>query len=251
MIVLYRTFFKKHKLVRMAAIHILLLFVLEIGGCGTQNMAKLSSTSNNQYEIVAFVDVNVVPMDSELIVRDRTVIVQNGIITSINKNKEANIPEDAFIIDGHGKYLMPGLADMHVHIGSEKDLLLFVSHGVLTVQIMMGSTGFVKLLGFPDPLDLRDSIHSGELIGPTIYTAGSALEGKPRTQPFMYEVTSEKKAEKAVLKQIESGYDFIKVYDNLTPQVYESIIKVAKQQGIPVKGHVPKAVGIDRVLFSG
>lgn len=135
-------------------------------------------------KITAFIGVNVVPMDSERVLNDQNVIVQDGTITKIGSSKGVNIPQGAFIVEGQGKYLMPGLADMHVHIGSEKDLLLFVAHGVTTIQNMFGFTGIVRLFGFPNHLIMRNRINNGDLFGPTIYTAGPILEGKPLTQPF-------------------------------------------------------------------
>lgn len=100
-------------------------------------------------------------------------------------------------------------------------------------------------------MKLREKVNKGELFGPTIYTAGPILEGKPKSHPFMTEVKAVKKAEKLVVEQKEKGYDFIKVYDNLSTDIYNAIVKTAKQYGMPVKGHVPKDVGIDSVLVSG
>ncbi|HDY87412.1 MAG TPA: hypothetical protein ENH82_04760 [bacterium] len=116
-------------------------------------MAEKNSALDSTGIIAAFVNVHVVPMDSERIIKNQTVIVKNGIITDIGNNNTITIPEKAAIIDGGGQYLMPGLSDMHVHITNEKDLLLFVAHGVTTVQNMWGYTGLPRLLGFPDYWD--------------------------------------------------------------------------------------------------
>lgn len=233
--------------------HVILpMFVLALlsGGCDVSYIKKVSSALNLQNTIVAFVGVHIVPMDSERILNDQTVIVRDGIIETIGDRQEINVPDTVLIVEGQGKYLLPGLADMHVHINSEKDLLLFVAHGVTTVQNMWSYTGLPRFMGFPNQLDFRNKINRGELLGPTIYTAGPILEGKPKTHPFMTEVKTVKKAEKAVAKQQKKGYDFIKVYDNLTVDTYTAILHAAKKLGIPVKGHVPKAVGIDGVLES-
>ena len=90
---------------------------------------------------------------------------------------------------------------MHVHIMNENDLLLFVAHGVTTVQNMWCNTGFLRVLGFPNQVKMRDRIHNGELLGPTIFTAGPILEGKPKNHPFMTSVTTIKDAEKKVTEQ--------------------------------------------------
>lgn len=200
---------------------------------------------------VTFIGVNVVPMDSERIVEDQIVIVRDGIMERIGSNEEVAIPEGCLIVMAHGKYLLPGLADMHVHITGEKDLFLFIAHGVTTVQNMWGSTGLLRWFGFPDQLNLRHKINKGELFGPRIYTAGPVLEGKPRTQPFMSEITTAQKAKKVVAAQKGKGYDFIKVYDHLDVETYSAIISAARDYNISVKGHVPKVVGVEGVLKSG
>jgi imidazolonepropionase-like amidohydrolase len=200
---------------------------------------------------VVFVNVNVVPMDSERILENQTVVVIDGVIASIGPSGEVTAPEDALIVDGCGKYLMPGLVDMHVHVEEENELLLFVAHGVTTVRNMWGNSGIKRFMGFPDQLALRDKINDGELFGPTIYTAGPILEGKPPVTPFMMVVDTAEKAEQAVIAQKEAGYDFIKVYDHLRPEVYAAIIETAKKNDIPVIGHVPLEVSLDAVLEGG
>jgi len=148
--------------------------------------------------------------------------------------------------------LNPGLADMHVHINNKKDLILFLVHGVTTVQNMWGYEGFrLKLMGFPSQLKLRDKIAQCKILGPAIYTAGPILEGEPLTQPFMKKIKKAENGSKEVIAQKNEGYDFIKVYDHLDKETYDSIIQTAKQQKIPVKGHVPFSVSIEHVLKSG
>lgn len=200
---------------------------------------------------VTFIGVNVVPMDSERVIEDQIVIVREGIIERMGSNEEVPIPEDCLIVMAQGKYLLPGLADMHVHITGEKDLFLFIAHGVTTVQNMWGTTGLLRWFGFPDQLNLRDKINKGELFGPRIYTAGPVLEGKPRTQPFMSEITTAGKARKAVAAQKRKGYDFIKVYDHLDVETYSAIMSAARDYNMSVKGHVPREVGVEGVLKSG
>lgn len=201
--------------------------------------------------LVAFVNVNVVPMDSERIMESQTVIVRDGIIESIGPSEEITVPADALIVEGSGKYLMPGLVDMHVHIEEENELLLFVAHGVTTVRNTWGNSGVKLWMGFADQRALREQINAGELFGPTIYTSGPILEGTPPVSPFMTVVGTVEEARQAVIEQKEMGYDFIKVYDHLTPEVYAAIIDAAKECDIPVIGHVPLEVGLDAVLGGG
>jgi imidazolonepropionase-like amidohydrolase len=200
---------------------------------------------------VAFVDVTVVPMDRERVLDRQTVVVRGGLIQALGPFDAVPIPDDALVIDGRDRYLMPGLVDMHVHIEDPNELLLFAANGVTTVRNMWGNQGFKRLLGFPDQLELRDRISRGELVGPTIYTSGPILEGPPATVPFMTILRTPADAERAVARQAERGYDFIKVYDNLTPDVYAAVVAASRRHGLPVAGHVPVRVGLESVLESG
>jgi len=198
-----------------------------------------------QNPVVAFQNVNVIPMYSERILEDQTVIVHDGIIGLIGSSEQVQVPDDALIVDGRGKYLMPGLVDMHVHVTNENELLLFVAHGVTSVRNLWGG------LNATDQLGWRAKIKAGEMFGPTIYTSGPIMEGPPKTVPWMKVYEDPESAVEAVNQQIKQGYDFIKVYDYISPQVYEAVIETAQAQSIMVVGHTPKKVGLERVLNSG
>ena len=202
-------------------------------------------------EVVAFTHVNVVPMEDEYILADQTVLVRDGIIAEIGPAVDIALPEGTLAIDGTGKYLMPGLIDSHVHIKEENELVLFLAHGVTAVRDMWGTTGMQLRLGFADQLDMRQKINQGELIGPTIYTAGPLIEGKPATSPLMPVIDTPEQAAESITWQAAQGYDFVKVYDHLNPETYEAALATAAAEGLPVVGHVPFAVGIDRVLAGG
>jgi len=84
------------------------------------------SIPRGAYKIVAFVNVNVIPMDRERVLERQTVIIKGGRISELNTDSEVVVPSDALVIDGEGKFLIPGLSDMHIHLnGSENDLLLY------------------------------------------------------------------------------------------------------------------------------
>ena len=211
----------------------------------------LSSEMPADNPLVAFVNVNVVPMDSERVLEGQTVIVSDGAIEMIGSGDQVQVPNEALIVDGRGKYLMPGLVDMHVHIQYENDLLLFVANGVTSVRNMWGNTGKMLRFGFPDQLALREQISQGELFGPTIYTAGPTMEGSPAFHPLAEVFDMPDIASESIRWQASQGYDFIKVYDHLSPETYQAIIETASENDIPVIGHVPFAIGLDGVLASG
>jgi imidazolonepropionase-like amidohydrolase len=200
---------------------------------------------------VAFVDVNVLPMDHEDVIVSQTVLVRAGIIEAVGTRESVTLPPDTLIVDGRERYLMPGLVDMHVHIKDENDLLLFIANGVTTVRDLWGTTGVQLVLGFPDQLELRQRVNQGQLLGPTLYVAGPIMEGDPATMPLMPVFRTPAEAAESVAWQKGQGYDFVKVYDNLTPETYRAIIAAAREQDLPVVGHVPWQVGLDEVLSSG
>jgi len=128
---------------------------------------------------VAFTNVNVIPMDSERVLEDHMVVVEDGLITAVGPAGEVSIPEGAEIIDGQGGYLMPGLADMHMHImidrnyDDPKQLLFFLSQGTTTIRAL-GTA--------PEAYPWREQIARGELVGPTMYTMGRTMMGNYKDQ---------------------------------------------------------------------
>lgn len=226
-----------------------ILFMLTLGGI---ILAGNFSVSSNNTEVVIISNVNVIPMDCEHVSWNQTVEISNGLIRSINSSEQAETPPNARIIDGSGKYLLPGLIDLHTHICDPHDLALFLAHGVTTIRNMSDLPGWVKIIfGFPDVLSLRQKVRDGVIPGPEIYTAGEILDGASPTSPFNAVITNKKEAEKAVARQKKKGYDFIKIYDNLTPEAYQSILDAAQKFQIPVIGHVPKKISINEALTSG
>ncbi|MBM3145435.1 MAG: amidohydrolase family protein [Chloroflexi bacterium] len=212
---------------------------------------RFSGSLKNDNNLVAFTHVNVIPMDSERVLEDQTVIVRDGVIESLGSSEQVQVPREALVVDGQGKYLMPGLVDMHIHIQYENDMLLLVANGVTSVRNMWGSTGKMLRFGFPDQLVLRKQIEQGKLFGSTIYSAGPTMEGSPSFHPLAGVFDTPESARESVKWQASQGYDFIKVYDHLSPDVYRAIIETAQEEGIPVVGHVPFAIGLDGVLASG
>ena len=125
-------------------------------------------------DIVAFVHVAVVPMDRERVLKNWTVVVADGRIRDLGPSSAIKIPKEATLIDGRGKYLMPGLADMHAHTWEEAELPLFLANGVTTIRNMFGG---------PIHLRWKARIAAGDFVSPTIYTAGPIIDGNPPIWP--------------------------------------------------------------------
>lgn len=195
---------------------------------------------------IAFTNVNVVPLDTERLLENQTVLIKNGIIAEIGA--KVKIPKDALVIDGKGKYLIPGLMDMHTHLLSDGDdypdsiaedeLKVMLAHGVTTIRLMIGT---------PEQLILRAKSAKGEIIAPTIYAASPHLTGKKQGNDFV--VTTEEQAREAVRQSKTAGYDFIKITTFIDAKVYEAAIDEAAKQKIRVVGHADsRFVGVERAL---
>jgi imidazolonepropionase-like amidohydrolase len=192
--------------------------------------------------LTAFVGVTVVPMVGEAELADHTVLVRGDRIEAVGPSASVTVPDGATLIDGRGGWLMPGLADMHVHTWSPDDFPLFLAHGVTTVRCMFGT---------PLQLGWRAQIEAGELAGPTILTAGPIIDGDPPTWPGSTVLTDPAQAEAVVLAQQAAGYDFLKPYARLSADCYDALVTAAKQHGMRFMGHVPASVGLERVIAAG
>jgi imidazolonepropionase-like amidohydrolase len=202
-------------------------------GCG--------SAETDQHAI-AFTHVNVVPMDRERVIADQTVVVREDAIVAIGDADHVPIPKGATVIDAHGQYLLPGLADMHVHVQSESELLLAVAHGVTTLRDMFGS---------PYKIVWRERIARGELLGPTLIVAGPIVDGAEPAMSEMARVVTEADAERVVAEQQQRGYDFVKVYHHLSASAYHAVLAAAPRHDLPVAGHVAPSVGLEAALRAG
>lgn len=188
-------------------------------------------------EVIVFTNVNVVPMDSERLLRDHTVLVRNGRIAAID-DSAMDIPEGATRIDGTGKYLMPGLAEMHGHMPGgtieETVMFLYVANGITTVRGMLGQD---------QHLSLRERANSGQIIAPTLYLAGPSFNGNTVSSPL--------EAEEKVRLQKLQGWDLLKIHPGLSIAEYDAMASTAHEVGIRFGGHVPADVGIAHAIEMG
>jgi cytosine/adenosine deaminase-related metal-dependent hydrolase len=196
-----------------------------------------------QGHVTAFEDVSVVTMESSAIAPHQTVVVDGNAITAIGSAGTVDVPPGATVIDGTGKFLMPGLHDMHVHLDYTRGMLeLFVAAGVTTVRNMAGS---------PRTVALRKLTASGAVLGPTIYTAGPFVDGaRPRWEASASVVTAADAA-RVIDDHVRAGYDFVKIYNGLTPAAYDAVAAAAKLRGLRIAGHVPFRVSLQHALDTG
>jgi len=280
-------------------------------------LATVTSASVHARNPIAFVNVNVIPMDTESVLVGYTVVIDGDKIVAVGPSADVNVPSGAAVIDANGAYLMPGLADMHAHLNVDPSpdfMRLFLAEGVTTIR---------NLNALPDHLEWRDQVFRGERIGPTIYTSGPVIVGPPEPTmvwafrllvvagllalgaavwislwllqrlrvlscgtaplrreilpgaivlvaigavlfgvkaiplnayaslqyPFAYFPDTEARARAEVRRQVNAGYDLIKVYDWMTRDQYLGAIDEARIQGIYVIGHLD--YGIEVPLAAG
>lgn len=187
---------------------------------------------------VVFTGVSVLPMDRDTVLPDRTVIVENGRITWVGGPRTA--PRGAIVVDGRGKYLMPGLAEFHAHVPSGAGAVH--AHRTLSLYALAGVTTARGMLGAPLHLALRDSIAAGQLLGPRLLTAGPSFNGNSATSPPAVAAM--------VREQKAAGYDLLKIHPGVPRNAFDSLAAVANSLRIPFAGHVPLEVGLDLALTS-
>jgi imidazolonepropionase-like amidohydrolase len=186
-------------------------------------------------QVVAFENVNIVPMDRERVLERQTVIVREGRIAAVGPAGKVTVPATAVRVAAAGKYLMPGLAEMHGHFpgsGSPPELVeqvmaLYVANGVTTVRAMQGN---------PAALESRAAVTAGRLLGPRLYVAGIPFGAQNAKTPEI--------AARMVREQKAAGYDLLKIQEGMTQEVYDAVVKTAREAGIPFGGHVPNDVGV-------
>lgn len=191
---------------------------------------------------VAFANVSVVPMTGNQVLPNHTVVITGDRVTALGPAKTTRIPEGATRVEGQGKYLMPGLAEMHGHIPPptaprefvDNVLFLYVAAGVTTVRGMQGA---------PGQLDLREASKRGEIVAPNLYLAGPQFSGAS--------VKSGEDAIARVKQQKSEGWDLLKVQEGLSVPAYDAMAKTAKAVGIRFGGHVPDDVGLLHAMDMG
>jgi len=200
------------------------------------------TSSGAPQNLVAIRHVTVIDATGAPARPDMTVTIIGDRIASIAKNSKAALPEGTQVIDAAGKFLIPGLWDMHVHPTGKDYLLLFIANGVTGIRIMWGS---------PNYFEWRKEIESGQLLGPRMWVASPIIDGPKSYWTGSVSVSSEQQARQAVDTSKRYGADFVKVYQFLPREEYFAIADEAKKQGISFVGHVPLSVSAQEASSAG
>jgi imidazolonepropionase-like amidohydrolase len=205
----------------------LLLFATVLFLSITASAQDLSSN------IFAFTHVAVIDVVSGRAMPDMTVIVADGRISAIGKASAQKPPANAQVINASGKFLIPGLWDMHIHWYDQRYLPLFLVNGVTGVRIMWGGSVHHRW---------QKETETGSLMAPRMVIASPIVDGAKPVWPTSIAVSGAEEAREAVRKSKSEGAQFIKVYEFLSRDAFLAIADESKKQGLPFVGHVPLQV---------
>ncbi|GIG91196.1 amidohydrolase family protein [Plantactinospora endophytica] len=195
----------------------------------------------------AFTSATVIDPASGQVRPDTTVLVRGDTITEVGRSGQVRVPAGATVVDLRGRFLIPGLADMHTHgLAEQVDPALCVANGVTTVREMSGTVAVH---------DWRRRIEAGTLLGPR-YTIGSRIvDGAPTVwDPMLLSVLSvadAAQARQAVRQVVAEGADFVKVYSRLSPPAYRAVAAECRRLGVAFAGHCPDAVPVTEAAELG
>jgi len=171
------------------------------------------------------------------------VVISGGTIASVTQNTAP--PASSQMVDGQGKFLIPGLWDMHAHMEASGAswLQLYVANGVTGIRDMGSALDFI--------LNLREATSSGRVLGPRIFAAGPILDDAPGDWPFRMRVKTAEDGRAAVQLLKRRGVDLIKVHDHTPRDAFFAIAEEARRQNLPLAGHVPLALTVEEVIDAG
>lgn len=196
-----------------------------------------------QAATLALVGVSVLPMEGTGVLREQTVLVDGDRIVAVGPMASTAVPEGAARVDGRGKWLMPGLADMHLHLqqgtGTAGDaaglqMKLLLANGVTTARALGAA---------PTGLELRARVTKGEVLGPRLLVSGPSFHQKSVKGP--------EHARARVREQKAAGFDLLKTHGGLERETYDAMVDEARAQGLRLSGHVTPEVGLAHALASG
>jgi imidazolonepropionase-like amidohydrolase len=202
----------------------------------------LSTLALAQTPPLAITQVTVIDATGAAPQRDMTVVIGGERIHALGRTADVHLSENTQVVRGEGKFLIPGLWDMHVHWNDERYLKLFIANGVTGVRVMWG---------YPSHLEQRKRIAEGSLIGPRLALAGTIIDGPKPFWPESIAAGTAGEGRDAVRRTRADGYDYVKVYSSLPREVFFAIADEAKKLGIPFVGHVPDLVRVAEASDAG
>lgn len=192
---------------------------------------------------IAITNVTVLPMDRAGTLPGQTVVVQGGEIVEVAPAGSVRLHASATIIDGSGRYLMPGLAEMHAHVppganppreAVEDILFLYIANGITTIRGMLGSDYQIPL---------AEELRRGDVLGPTFYVGAPSINGNSAPDAAT--------AERMIRDHSAAGYDLQKIHPGVSLETWDHMAAVAAEVGLTYGGHVPADVGLVHAIETG
>jgi imidazolonepropionase-like amidohydrolase len=202
-------------------------------------------------QVLAITHVTIIDCTGNASQRDMTVLVANGRIAAIGRSANLKVPPGIKVVEGAGKFLTPGMWDMHTHSGGyengKKYFSSLAANGITGVRDMGTS--------LDDILRLRKEAAEGRILGPRMIVSGPLLQGplppKLAGMALLLSLHDESQARAVVIGRKAKGVDFIKVHDSLPRNIYFAIARAAEEASIPFAGHVPPSISAEEASIAG
>ncbi|EED35692.1 hypothetical protein NOR51B_1639 [Luminiphilus syltensis NOR5-1B] len=222
------------------------IYVIQLLACciylGTYSNASASACPEESEVDLLLRATTIVDVRTGQLLPERDVVIDGGRICAISQSSDAAVFTADQEIDGRGRFLIPGLMEMHGHVDTPEAMTLYLANGVTTVR---------NLWGEPWTLALRDELEKSQGDYPRLLTAGPIVDGSPPINyPFVV-VTDAREADAEVARQAAAGYDFVKIYSNMSPNVFDAMIAAGKKYNMEISGHLPHDVAFPHALNSG
>jgi len=205
-------------------------------------MAFISSCTKTEKADLAITNVTIIDATGAPAQSGMTVLITNNRIVRIGKAQELKVADEVQTIDGSGKYLIPGLWDMHTHWFEKEYLPLFLANGVTGLRLMWGN---------PEHLQWRKESAEGKLLCPRLEIGTPIIDGPNPMWPGSIAISNAEEARTAVRKFKDEGYDFIKVLNNLPREAFLAIADECEKLKIPFAGHLPFTVSATDAVEAG
>ncbi|WP_109300268.1 amidohydrolase family protein [Aquimarina sp. AU474] len=214
--------------------YLFVIIAISFTACSQVPQESISATA------ILITDANIIDVNSGSIIEKQQIVVDSGKIKRIT-DTVINPESYTTVIEGNGKYIIPGLAEMHAHIPPpstsqeriEEVLYLYLSNGITTIRGMLGHSSHLKL---------REQVVQGKILGPRIFTSSPSLNGNS--------IKTKEEAVTKVMAYKKEGYDFLKIHPGIQLEVFNQVVKTANEVGITFSGHVPVDVGVRNALKS-
>lgn len=222
--------------------------VFGVSLCMTTLILVATFTNTFAQSKLAIVNTSVLDVRSNGFRPQQTVVIENGKIVAMGPSHAVTVPQDATVIKADGKFLIPGLWDMHVHLSyyGDEALEMLVRNGVLAVRDMGGDLKQID--------QWRKEISEGTRVGPRIFRAGPFVDGPKKMNAqrssFTKVVETPLQGIEAVRELKALGVDFIKIHSRVPKQAFFAISHEARKLGLPLMVHAPKELTMSEISGS-